>query len=124
MSEHQQQCVVFDWWLLAYPKYYDKMFSIPNGSLLAGNIQRRAGQMKKLKREGLKPGVSDIFLMVARGGYHGLWIEMKDAKKTYCSVSLPQREHLQAAEEEGYKAVWCAGADSAIKIIDEYMKLS
>lgn len=122
MAEHHQQCAVFEWWYLVYPKYYEKMFSCPNGAFLAGDYKRRAGQMKKLKAEGLKPGVSDIFLMVARGGYHGLFIEMKDIGKTEDDVTVPQLEHIEAAREEGYKAEYAIGAEQAIKILDKYMK--
>lgn len=99
------------------------MFSIPNGAHYAGNKTKRIAQSKKLKREGLKPGVSDIFLMVARGGYHGLFIELKDIKKTEKDVSDTQWEHIYAAREEGYKAEYAIGAEEAIKIIDQYMNL-
>ena len=121
MSERTEQVAVMSWWAKAYPKYYECLFSIPNGAQLAGNPKRRAMQMNALKAEGLKPGVSDLFLMVARHGYHGLFIEMKDKGKTKCSVSIPQQEHLHRAREQGYKAEWCAGAESAIELLTEYM---
>lgn len=121
MSERQEQIAVMDWFEKTYPKYYECLFSIPNGSQLAGNKAQRARQMNALKAEGLKPGVSDLFLMVARGGYHGLFIEMKDKGKTKCSVSDTQWEHIRAAREQGYMAEWCAGFDKAKDLITEYM---
>jgi len=34
-------------------------------------------QVERFKREGVLAGVSDIFVPVARGEFHGLYIEMK-----------------------------------------------
>ncbi len=115
MSESKQQARLMNNWLKLYPGYYHCLFAIPNGAQLAGNKATRARQMNKLKAEGLKPGVSDLFLMVARGGYHGMFIEMKDAGKTKCSVSDNQWAHIEEAREQGYKAEWCAGFDEAKK---------
>lgn len=122
MTEHKHQAAVMDWWEKSHPKYYACLFSIPNGTVLAGNASQRARQMNKLKAEGLKPGVSDLFLMIPRGGYHGLFIEMKDVGKTKCSVSIPQWEHIHEARAQGYRAEWCAGVDQAIELLTEYMK--
>ena len=44
---------------------------IPNGGL------RDKVTASRLKAEGVKDGVLDLFLPVARGIYHGLYIEMK-----------------------------------------------
>ena len=122
LSEHTEQVKVVDWFTRQHKKYYECLWSIPNGAQLAGNPKQRAKQMNYLKAEGFKPGVSDLFLMVSRQGYHGLFIEMKDKGKTKCSVKPNQWEHIHAAREQGYYATWCAGADKAIDIIDHYMK--
>ena len=50
---------------------------VPNGAVLAGDARQRAIQMAKMKRMGFKNGVSDCFLAVPKGGFAGLWIEMK-----------------------------------------------
>ena len=121
MSESKQQAAVMSWWAKRYPKYYPCLFAIPNGAQLAGNAASRARQMNKLKAEGLLPGVSDMFLMVARCGYHGLFIEMKDVGKTKCSVSANQWAHIEEAREQGYMAEWCAGMEEAIELLENYM---
>ena len=124
MSEHDEQCAVIRWFNLQYQAYNGCLFAIPNGSVLAGNKSARARQMNALKAEGFKPGVSDLFLMVARGDHHGLFIEMKDKGKTACSVSDSQKAHLELAEREEYMACWCPGSESAINVIKEYMDQS
>jgi len=121
MAEHDEQVAVVKWFRLQYPKFKGCFFSIPNGSFLAGKPYQRANQMKKLKKEGFKNGVSDLFLAVPKNGYSGLWVEMKDKGKTKCDVSKEQQEHLDLMREMGYGAVWCAGADAAISQIKGYM---
>ena len=46
--------------------------------------------MSKLKKEGLKKGVSDLVIFEARKGFHALAIEMK--RKKGSTVSLEQKE--------------------------------
>lgn len=123
MSEHDQQKAVIKYWRAKHPKQANCLFSIPNGTHLAGSVRARSAQMNKLKAEGLVNGVSDLFLMIAKGGYHGLFIEMKDQGKTKCSVSDSQQLHINTANKNGYLAVWCAGAGQAIKQLDDYMRL-
>jgi hypothetical protein len=81
------------------------------------------GQAKKLKKMGLKSGVSDLFIAVARGPYHGMFLELKDQGKTYCSVTKSQRAHIELMLKMGYQADWAPGADIAIQKIKEYMDL-
>ena len=78
MSEHDQQAALVKWFNLQYPKLKGCLFAIPNGTHLAGDRAQRGRKMNKLKAEGFKVGVSDLFLCVASNGYHGLFLEMKD----------------------------------------------
>ena len=79
--------------------------------------------MKRLKEEGLEPGIPDLIIPVARGGYHGLVIEMKDIGKTEKDLSANQKKFLLYFEYKDWKTHWCIGASAAIKVIDEYMAL-
>ena len=67
----------------------------------------------------MKPGVPDICLPVARGGYHGLYIELKT--KTG-SQSPEQKQWQRDLLNEGYCAVVCRGFYEAVDTIDWYMK--
>lgn len=121
MSEHDEQVAVVKWFKLQYPKYKDCIMSIPNGSVINNGGKRGCGRLKWMISEGFKTGVSDLFIAVPAGGYAGLWVEMKDKKKTYCSVSKPQREHIELMNNVGYSAHWAPGFNAAKLIIDEYM---
>lgn len=72
-SEHQEQCKVIDWKWLNMGRYPEliNLFAIPNGGA------RDAITGALLKAEGVLAGVPDLFLGCARGGYHGLFIELK-----------------------------------------------
>lgn len=62
----------------------------------------------------------DICLPVAKGGYNGLYIELKRVANG--RVSEEQKRWLNALHEKGYAAEVCYGADDAIKMIMKYLK--
>ncbi len=117
-SEHEEQCLLFEW--AAYMKHKHPelglLFAIPNGGL------RNMVVAIQLKAEGVKAGVPDICLPVARGGHHGLYIEMK--RKEGSQARTGQREWIRALLNEGYLAVICKGADEAIKTICNYLEVN
>jgi hypothetical protein len=79
--------------------------------------KRSVSYAAMLKRMGLKKGFPDLFVTRARGGYHGLFIEMKyDKGKT----SKDQKEWLELLTAEGYACAVCYDAAEAIKIIESY----
>lgn len=89
------------------------LIHIPNGG------KRSAREAGRLKAMGVKAGVSDLFLPVARGGKHGLWIEMK--RKDGGRVSPYQREWMAAMEAQGYETRVCAGWEAAAEEIRKYL---
>lgn len=121
MSEHDQTKAVVQWFKLQYPQYKDCIIGIPNGAHIAGHIGARKKKIDKLKSEGMKAGTSDLFIAVPKGSKCGLWVEMKDVKKTLCHVKKEQREHLELMQKMNYEAVWCAGFDIARAAIETYM---
>ena len=128
MKHHEdgEQAAVFEW--ASYYPDLRYMFAIANGTHLAGGDKQRAMQMARLKKQGLKNGVLDIFLPIAvrraSGHYNGLFIEMKRRKVDGpSSVSRAQSDFIIAMSVAGYKAVVCYGAEEAIAEIRKYCNL-
>lgn len=114
LSEHDEQALVIaraEMLASSVPELR-MLFAIPNGGA------RSKATAGKLKAEGVKSGVSDLFLSVGRGGYHGLYIEMKAQGGR---ASDEQKAWIAAAKEYGYRAEICVGADAAWAVICEYL---
>ena len=116
MSEHDEQVALFRWAEMSGAKYPDLawMFAIPNGGA------RHVAVGRKLKAEGVKRGVPDIFLPVARGRFHGLFVEMKTATGV---VSKEQDGWIDRLLYQGYAAHVCRGWDDARQMIERYLSL-
>ena len=112
----QKNCV--RWFRFQFPKYKMLLVSSVNGAMLQGTPEQRAKSWKRLESEGAVPGVSDLFLFVARGGYHGLCIEMKVEGNTQ---SPKQKEFEALVTEQNYKYVVCKTFDEFEKTILDYV---
>lgn len=115
-TEAQEQTMIFHW-ARAQECVYPALrliFHVPNGG------SRNALEAKNLKAQGVKSGVPDICLPVARHGCHGLWIELK--RKKGGVVSGAQKQWLGDLAAEGYHVAVCKGADEAIKTILWYLE--
>jgi hypothetical protein len=89
------------------------MYAVPNGS------NRSMAHALYMKREGLKSGVPDICLPVAKGGYHGLYIEMKRKP----NKSTPEQDAWATAlMERGYYHALCWNFEEAKEQILGYLK--
>ena len=73
----------------------------------------------QLKAAGVKAGYPDIGLDVARGGYHGLRIELKTITGR---LRANQREWLDWLTSQGYLAVACHGMEEAQDTIEDYLR--
>ena len=89
------------------------MFHVPNGG------SRNRIEAAKLKRQGVRAGVPDICLPVARGGFHGLFVELKYGRN---KATDRQTAWLDALRSQGYLAVECVGWDTAREVITKYLK--
>lgn len=112
LTEHQEQCLLIQWFKIAYPNYNKCLFAIPNGGV------RNIGTAVKLKKEGVLAGVPDLFLMIPKNGWHGMWIEMKIKGG---KLSPNQSEFMGRATLLGYMSVVCFGFEEAKELINEYL---
>jgi hypothetical protein len=120
--EHDEQSGLFLWasWNFSAMPELRLMFAIPNGG------HRNMLVAKKMKAEGVKPGVPDIFLPVARQGFHGLFVEMKvqSAKPKNGGkggLSDVQCEWIGELRKQGFKVAVCYGRDEAITEVVNYL---
>lgn len=112
--EAAAQTQLFEWTAWARGRYpaLNLLFHIPNG----GSRDRR--EAFHLKQQGVKAGVPDLFLPVARGGFHGLFIELKVKGNR---PSEEQKKWIADLNAEGYRAVVCYGFDEARATIEGYL---
>jgi hypothetical protein len=126
MSEHDEQVLVIRWAKLQEKRWPELrwLIAIPNGAKLAYRKDengRRKGpppQAIKLKAEGMKAGVSDLFLPFARGGFFGLWVEIKFDKN---KPTKDQEAFQDDMAEWGYCAVVCWSAGETITELENYL---
>lgn len=114
-TEAGAQETLFQWCEYQQGKYPELalLYHVPNGG------KRDTKTAIALKRQGVKAGVPDLHLPVARGAYHGLYIELKvgDNKAT-----VSQKQWLRRLNDEGYLAVVCYGWQEAAECIVKYLE--
>lgn len=114
--EAMEQEALFEWasyMRLQHPEL-SLLFHIPNGG------SRNKYEAMHLKRQGVKAGVPDLCLPVARGRFHGLYIEMKYGKNKPSDL---QSTWLHALREQGYAAIVCCGWQQAKERILTYLEM-
>ena len=117
-SESQHQMAVIKWSQQAsirekWPEL-KLLYHVPNERI----CDQRQGRMFKLM--GVKRGVPDLTLPVARGQYHGLYIEMKDDTGAPTDDQNWWGEQLLA---QGYMWEICHGWESAVRVLEWYLTL-
>lgn len=108
-KEDQEQIVVATW----LEKNNILFYHIPNGG--ARSLQEGV----KFKRMGVKPGIPDICVPMARKGYHGLYGELK--RKTGGVLSDNQAYWLDTLKRQGYYVFVAKGADAFIVEVKNYL---
>jgi hypothetical protein len=88
------------------------LFAVPNAG--------RRGYMTRCQMldEGLRAGVSDMFLACPSEGYHGLFIEFK---RRGGDLRPEQVIWQQREADYGYETAVCYSVDEAIQTINEYL---
>lgn len=115
-SEHASQTALFCWSALPYirSKYpeLELMFAVPNG----GHRDKRTAS--NLRAEGVKAGVLDIFLPVARRGAHGLWLEMKNGDN---KLTDEQLRFGRKVTDQGYVVIVHYNWEGAVETLKWYL---
>lgn len=113
--EGQEQAALMQELQLRYPQVYKLIYHVPNGG------HRHKLVAAKLKGQGVKAGVPDLVLPMARGGHFGLYIEFKAKPPFDAEVSPSQDAYIQALNAQGYLAIVCRGSIDAVEAIRAYL---
>jgi len=115
LTEYEEQVLLIKWCWNHPNIKVRKIYSHLNG------MRTTVGTAIKARDAGAKAGTPDLFLPVARGGYHGLYIEMKRQKGG--TLSAIQKDTIESLKEEGYAVYVCKGAKAASEVITTYMSI-
>jgi hypothetical protein len=112
--EHTEQVALINWARASEGKYPElrNLFAIPNGGA------RHLVVAKKLKAEGVRKGVLDLFLGHPMEKYSGLFIEMKFGKN---KLTKEQKEWIERLTQAGYKCSVCYSFEEARDEILNYL---
>ena len=125
-SERQIQCAIVEWanntmMKRGKLKIGSFLLKIPNEG------KRSLAYGARMKKEGMKKGVSDLFLAcpIPRMGYQvdfyikcGLWLEIKSNKG---KLSMEQIEWITLMNIAGYEARCVDSVDEGIQAIKDYL---
>ena len=110
MTEEYLQSEVIRYIKLQYPK--------ARHCASLGGIYTGPRQAAKAKRTGYSRGFPDLQITEARGGFFGLFIELKTLRGRPTTV---QKEWIKDLKSRGYAAYICKGIDETMETIDAYM---
>lgn len=123
------QAAVVAWAELMTPRWPD-LASLHAVQNWAGVKSPREGAQRK--REGVKAGVPDLHLPVARGGYFGLYIEMKRETVRVGKRGLSTSRTKTTEEQDiwhvrlrllGHRVVVCWTAAEAQAVLERYLSM-
>lgn len=122
-SEHAHQVAIFCWAAMQFSRLPDlaDLYANPNGG------KRDKSVAMNLQREGVKAGIPDMTLPVARGPYHGLYIELKkpgleNRKNGGCSDA--QVKWIKKLRNQGFYVDVCYGWEDTASLLESYLNNS
>jgi hypothetical protein len=116
-EEARLQAKCFIWCWNEYPETRRLLFHVENEgthSNAIDGVRRRS--------MGIVAGVSDLILLIPRGGYHGLCIEMKTTDKK-SNQRDDQKSWQLLVEEQGYRYEVIRTEEDFRELIKEYLSL-
>ena len=117
--EGEEQEAIVEWFRLQYPHYAEALRISQSGEYRGSGLAG-AKRMARAKRRGVVTGESDIAILLPRGRWGSLLIELKRGEG---STKFPkaQRDYLLKHDQFGNCAVLAKGVDHAIEVIREYI---
>ena len=118
LSENDLQRAIITWAKTQLKTYPQLMWlhHVPNGG------KRDSREAMLLKQSGVTKGILDLALDVARGGYHGLRIELK-APGGKCKAPSPeQSEYMAFLTEQGYANIISNDFQEVKSFIVDYLE--
>lgn len=112
-NEDRLQIGCVRWFGYQYPQFALLLHHSPNGGY------RTASEGAKFKAMGTRAGFADLVLLLPRGIYHALFVEMKTEKGRQTAL---QKQWQDAVEKQGYKYEICRSFGDFINIITNYIK--
>lgn len=118
LSESSLQQALITWAKTKIKDYPELlwMHAIPNGS------KRDSREAMRLKSEGVKAGILDLHLPVARGGFHGAMLELKVPGGKCKTPSPEQCEYILFLREQGYATIVSNSFEELKQFIVDYLE--
>jgi len=118
MLESDLQRAIIMWSRTQLTKYPQLLWlhHCPNGG------KRDSREAQALKSQGVVSGILDLALDVARGGYNGFKLELKQPIGKCKPPSKEQAEYMQFCAEQGYFAAISNDFDECKALILDYLE--
>lgn len=110
--ESKLQQMMIRYFDVQYPELFPLLYAIPNGG------KRGIITAKIMKAEGVRRGVADLKLAIAKGGYHGLYIEVKTDEGRQ---NPEQKAFQRAVQMQGYCYRVVRSLDEFIALVKDYL---
>ena len=112
--EDQLQTACVRWWDYAHPGISWALFHVPNGG------KRNAKEAARFKAMGVRPGVPDLLLILPRGGYSFLAVELKAGRNKQTERQVFYQAAIETASKGKYAVV--RSLDEFIDTIEDYLR--
>jgi hypothetical protein len=129
-TEAAHQTALFAWAALQAKRFPELrwLHHIPNGGSRGDDARSRAIRGSQLKAQGVRVGVADVCLPVRRGGWSGLYIEMKKPSEkpkregSKGGVSDEQAAFGTFVKSQGFGWIVCYSWEEAAEILTKYLE--
>ena len=111
-EEHNLQVACVKWFDLQHRPIKHLFWATPNGG------KRNKIEAERLKMEGVRAGVPDLFLALPAKEWSGLFIELKIGNN---NLTKAQKEHFKHLPAVGFKCTVIRSFDEFVNEINKYL---